>query len=415
MQLRHFAFLIPLILLFCIDFYAFQAIKTITIKKSIYFLYWLVSISILITFAALLLLNFQTPQFPYKSYISGIFFVCFLFKFILILFVGIDDLIRLFRWGASFFYTHSNPDNSHVEKTTITRSQFLLQLGTLAASIPSIAFLQAMLRGSIFDYKLNKIKLPIANLPDAFEGLKIIQISDIHSGSFSDVKPIQKAIDIINAQNPDLVFFTGDLVNYAAKEALSVVNIFKQITAKFGVHSITGNHDYGDYYNWENEQQKQQNFELLKQIHQQLGWNLMLNTNHIIEKQGSTLAIIGVENWSAHNRFPKYGNLEQAYKGTENANVKLLLSHDPSHWHAEVLPKYPKIAAMFAGHTHGLQFGINFKGFKWSPVQYSYKEWAGLYTQNNQHLYVNTGFGYLAIPSRVGFLPEITLFELTKV
>jgi predicted MPP superfamily phosphohydrolase len=222
---------------------------------------------------------------------------------------------------------------------------------------------------------------------------------------------------MINDLKPDLFFFTGDLVNNSADEFDGFKEMFSGIEAKYGSYSVLGNHDYGDYVRWPNKDgvTKSENLMRLKKHHHDIGWNLLVNENHVLTIEGKELAILGVENWSAHRRFPKYGDLSKAIRGVENIENKLLLSHDPSHWRAEILDKNPTIKATFSGHTHGMQFGIDSKYYKWSPVKYQYPEWVDIYEENNQYLYVNRGFGYLGYPGRFGFLPEITLFELQLV
>jgi predicted MPP superfamily phosphohydrolase len=265
------------------------------------------------------------------------------------------------------------------------------------------------------DYQIRRLGLPIKDLPPEFEGLKLLQVSDIHSGSFWSREGVLRGIEKIKQEQADLVFFTGDLVNDMASEMEEWKEVFQQITAPLGVYSILGNHDYGDYVAWPSAEAKAANLERLKQLQKEMGWNLLLNENQIIEKNGQKLAIIGVENWSAKGRFPKYGRLDEAVRGTENISAKLLLSHDPSHWKAEILEKFPDIQATFSGHTHGFQFGIETAKLRWSPVKYMYPEWAGLYSQGDQHLYVNRGFGYLGYPGRLGIRPEITVFTLQGV
>ena len=208
-----------------------------------------------------------------------------------------------------------------------------------------------------------------------------------------------------------MVLFTGDMVNNYADEFKPFIPLFKRIKAKDGKFSILGNHDYGDYVNWDTEEEKLVNLEKLKQVHAALGWRLLMNEHVVLEKGADKIALLGVENWSSKARFPKYGDLKKAYEGTELYPFKILLSHDPSHWKGEVCESYKDIDLMLAGHTHGMQFGVELPGFKWSPVQYVYKEWAGLYTNNTQHLYINRGFGFIGYPGRVGILPEISVLE----
>jgi hypothetical protein len=214
-------------------------------------------------------------------------------------------------------------------------------------------------------------------------------------------------------EKPDLIFFTGDLVNNETSEVKEYLEIFSKLQAPLGVYSVTGNHDYGDYKSWSSKEAKENNFQDLIQAHNLMGFDLLMNENRIIELSGDKLAILGIENWGA-GRFAKYGKLQEAYAGTEEASVKLLLSHDPSHWDAQVRPNYPDIDVAFAGHTHGFQFGVEIGNFKWSPSQYVYKQWADLYQEGNQYLYVNRGFGYIGYPGRVGIPPELTVIELKR-
>jgi predicted MPP superfamily phosphohydrolase len=263
-----------------------------------------------------------------------------------------------------------------------------------------------------YNYQVKKIRLAFTNLPEAFRGLKIVHISDIHSGSFQNKPAVNRGVDMILAQKPDLVLFTGDLVNDRATEMEEYMDVFSRVKAPMGVFSTLGNHDYGDYVSWPSAQAKQNNLEDLKQTHAKLGWRLLMNEHVLLEKDGQQIAVLGIENWSSKARFPKHGKMFEAYPGTEKIPFKILMSHDPSHWDAEVKPKYPDIDLVLAGHTHGMQFGIENPYFRWSPVKWVYRQWAGLYEEDAQKLYVNRGYGFIGYPGRVGILPEITLIEL---
>lgn len=249
-------------------------------------------------------------------------------------------------------------------------------------------------------------------LPASFDGLKIVQLSDIHAGSFTDPLAVERGIKMVMEQQPDLILFTGDLVNNLASEMDDYWPLFAQLKAPLGVFSITGNHDYADYVQWESLEQKRANFEKLKAVHAQMGWQLLMNQHVVITRNQSSIGIIGIENWSAKSRFPKYGNFKKAFAGAAEIPFSILLSHDPSHWRAEILEQYPTVALTLSGHTHGMQFGFEIPGLQWSPVQYVYNEWAGLYKHAKQALYVNRGFGFIGYPGRVGILPEITVIEL---
>ena len=263
-----------------------------------------------------------------------------------------------------------------------------------------------------YNYQVKKIKLAFTTLPDAFRGLRIVHISDIHSGSFQDKAAVQHGVDMIIQQKADLILFTGDLVNDRADEMTDYMEVFSKLSAPMGVFSSLGNHDYGDYVSWPSPEAKIENLQNLKQVHAKLGWRLLMNEHVLLEKNQEKIAILGIENWGAKGRFPKYGKMKEAYPGTEKIPFKILLSHDPSHWDAEVKTSYSDIDLMLAGHTHGMQFGLENPYFKWSPVKWMYKQWAGLYEEGNQKLYVNRGYGFIGYPGRVGILPEITVIEL---
>jgi len=253
----------------------------------------------------------------------------------------------------------------------------------------------------------------LKNLPKAFDGLSIGQISDIHAGSFWNKTAVKGGIEMMMKEKPDMIFFTGDLVNNESSEVKDYVSVFEKLKAPLGVYSITGNHDYGDYKSWASQEEKQKNFRDLVQAHKVMGYDILMNEHRMLEQGGEKMAIIGIENWGG-GRFAKYGKLDKAYRGSDEAAVKLLLSHDPSHWDAQVRKDYRDIDIAFAGHTHGFQFGVEIGGFKWSPSQYAYKQWAGLYQEEDQYLYVNRGFGYLGYPGRVGIPPELTIVELKR-
>ncbi|MBL4657706.1 MAG: metallophosphoesterase, partial [Flavobacteriales bacterium] len=285
------------------------------------------------------------------------------------------------------------------------------KMALIVAAVPMGFFIYGMVRGA-FNYQIRRTKLKMNGLPKGFVGLKVLQISDLHLGSFVSQEPIKTAVEMINKEQADLIFFTGDLVNNRSDEAEEFIEILKTVTAPMGVYSILGNHDYGDYVEWPSQDAKRENLQRLVNIHGEMGWKILLNENVILEKDGEKLAVLGVENWGAKMRFPKYGDLKKAYQGTENIRTKLLLSHDPSHWRGEVTKDYKDIDCTFSGHTHGMQFGIEIPGFKWSPVQYVYEEWAGLYQEEEQQIYVNRGLGFLGYMGRVGISPEISVFEL---
>ncbi|NQY67141.1 MAG: metallophosphoesterase [Flavobacteriales bacterium] len=337
-------------------------------------------------------------------------FIIYVSKLIVLPFLLVDDLRR----GVTFLISKIQPNLIAIDSGTgITRSKFIIQLGLGLAAIPFASLIWGVVSGG-HDYKVINHKIALKNLPKVFNGLRIAQISDIHSGSFYNKEAVEHGVKMLQDQNADAVFFTGDLVNNKAEEMKNYMDTFGNITAPLGVYSVLGNHDYGDYVQWESPAAKIKNLEDLKATHGNLGWQLLMNEHVMLEREGEKIAILGIENWGARANFPKYGNMQKANSGTEEAKVKLLLSHDPSHWDAEVREKYKDIDIMFAGHTHGMQFGIEIAGIKWSPVKYLYKQWAGLYQKADQYLHVNRGFGFLGYPGRVGILPEITIIELEK-
>ena len=410
-------FLAFVLFFFIIDLYTWQGVKLLIkntadqTKRWIAAIYWGYSISLVLFFLAFRF--FQVHMEPVIiRFVAAFIFSVFIIKIIWTLFLVIDDIIRIFRWFTRDLGLNKTPGyESNSNQQGIGRLAFINYLGLGIAALFFSSALWGVVKGA-HNYLVNKRKLYIKNLPKSFEGLKVIQISDIHCGSFWDRKAVERGIELINAQKADLIFFTGDLVNDTASEAKPWIDVFKKIQAPLGVYSILGNHDYGDYVSWESAEAKKKNMDLMIQNHRDLGWNLLLDESRIIEKDGSKLAVIGVQNWSEKGRFPKYGNLEKAYSQSEGADTKLLLSHDPSHWRAQVLNAKKDIAVQFSGHTHGMQFGIDTRFYRWSPIKYLYKEWIDLYTEGNQSLYVNRGFGYLGYPGRMGIYPEITVFTL---
>lgn len=410
--------IIGLVLLF-IDWYFYQAIVTVlkgasaTKRNIVFYIYWGFTIfSFLVFLTPPLVSVTDFPKFV-KIYVLAFVIMVFISKIIGSVFIALDDIIRLFRWIGSYFVKPANAavetvvQNSH----TISRLKFLNYIAVGMAALPFVSFIYGMMKGA-FDYRVHSIKVVLPNLPAAFNGLKIVQISDIHAGSFISTTHIEEAVQMVLKQNADVIFFTGDLVNNKAEETDSFIEILSKVKAPMGVYSILGNHDYGDYITWESKEAKTKNFNDIKNAHAQFGWKLMMNEHIALKKGDAEIALIGVENWGGNFNFPKYGDLKKAYSGTEKYPVKLLLSHDPSHWSHQVKAEYKDIDLTFSGHTHGFQFGIEIPGFKWSPSQYAYKQWAGLYTEGNQHIYVNRGLGFLGYPGRVGILPEITVMEL---
>jgi predicted MPP superfamily phosphohydrolase len=403
-------------LMVLLDFYVFQAIKVVAAPASskvrifIFYSYWIISVVALVTLIILPVLHFEHQSKLLRTTIFAIIAGLFFGKLIAAVFFLVDDIRRGIQWIASRFF-FSNTEAEVLQGQRIARSAFLSWVGMLAGGGLFGSLLYGF--GNKYRYQLKKIPLAFSNLPASFRGLKIVQISDVHAGSFTDKQAVLKGVQKILDQKPDLIFFTGDLVNNSSDEMDNYMDVFSKLKAPMGVYSVLGNHDYGDYVHWDSDERKTANLDRLKKIHAELGWRLLVNEHVVMEKNGDKIALIGIENWSAKARFPKYGDMKKAHAGSEEYPFKILLSHDPSHWDGEVLKKYPDVDLMLSGHTHGMQFGVEMPGFKWSPVQYMYSQWAGLYEKGPQKLYVNRGYGFIGYPGRVGILPEITVLELT--
>jgi len=404
------------LVIFLLDLYVFQALKTVSQqgsdrgRQAIYISYWVVSFFTIATMLSFPYLQFLQTSKIFRNYVFAILIGLFLAKLIGSLFFVADDIRRGALLLMNKIFPLSGAQYMGPEGQGIPRSTFLSWLGLGLGGTLFGTLLFGF--GNKYNYQVKKIKLSFKNLPAAFKGMRMVHISDIHSGSFQDIRAVNKGIDLILKQQPDLIVFTGDLVNDRATEMEPYQNSFGRLIAPLGVFSTLGNHDYGDYVQWPSAQAKVDNLEALKKVHANMGWRLLMNEHVVLEKKGEKIALLGIENWGAKARFPKYGKMDLAHPGTENIPFKILLSHDPSHWDAQVLPEYPGIDLMLSGHTHGMQFGLENPYFKWSPVQWMYKQWAGLYEQGAQKLYVNRGYGFIGYPGRVGILPEITVIEL---
>lgn len=401
------------ILLIAFDIYIYKAVLNIypswsKDKKQLFKFTWFGYTAVLLS-GVLVSLSFDIPL-AIRTVFLVAYFITFMTKAVWSIILFVDDVRR----GAIFVKRKVIKEEVIVEKSeaTIPRSEFLVKAGMAVAALPFASLTWGVVSGA-YDYRVRKQVLYFENLPREFEGVTIAQISDVHSGSFYNKKAVLGGVEMLLREKPDMVFFTGDLVNGRAREMRDYQDIFSNVKAPLGVYSVLGNHDYGMYENWPSEAERNKNIEDVKKVHSLMGWDLLMNENRRIKVDGAEIGILGIENWGT-GRFPKLGKMEEAIKNTDDLPIKLLLSHDPSHWRAEVLKKYPQIDASFAGHTHGAQFGVETEYVKWSPVQYVYDEWDGLYKQGKQQLYVNVGFGFLGYPGRVGILPEITIFELKK-
>ena len=405
------------VLLIIIDLYIYKAINSVfpkwTTKKRKTFrnIFWGYSFLII---GSVFISIFFNIRLAARAVILVAFFLTFVSKFCFLFFLVADDIRRGLIWiKRKWFGTGQGSEVPSVKQNVIPRSEFLVKAGTIVAAIPLASLTYGIASGA-YDYRVIKRRLVLPNLPSAFEGLTLAQISDIHSGSFYNRKAVLGGVELLLAQKPDMIFFTGDLVNNLASELKDYQDIFAKLNAPLGVFSVLGNHDYGDYhFGKEPSAAKTQNLKDIKLTHKNMGWDLLLNENRTVKVDGQEIAIVGIENWGA-GRFVRHGRLDLAVKNIDDIPVKLLLSHDPSHWRAQVLKEYPQIDAMFSGHTHGMQFGVRLEELQWSPVQYIYPEWAGLYQEKHQQLYVNVGYGFLGYPGRVGIQPEITIFELSR-
>jgi predicted MPP superfamily phosphohydrolase len=399
---------------FLLDLYVHQGLRSLmprlskNIRLTILALYWVMSVGVTL----LLLLGMNSTSKPpgmttYHQWVLSIFITLLISKvfFVLVLFGG--DIYRLI--AGLINSTRKTPVNG--KHSIPARRRFVSEAAVLVAAIPFTSFLYAMFKGK-YDYKVHRHTLYFEDLPEAFDGFTITQISDVHSGSFDNADAVQRGIDLAKAQKSDLFVFTGDLVNNVASEIEPYMGHFSQLKAPYGQFSILGNHDYGDYVQWRSNADKAANLEKLKAHHKTLGYKLLLDESVRLEKDGQKIVLIGVQNWGRD--FIQKGDLDRAMQGVEANEFKILLSHDPTHWEDKVRYHPSLIHLTLAGHTHGAQFGVETDKFRWSPVKYTYLDWAGLLIENKRHLYVNRGFGFLAFSGRLGIWPEITVIELKR-
>jgi predicted MPP superfamily phosphohydrolase len=408
---------IIIVLMLLLDLYVFQVVKFLThgysprVRLWIGIGYWSVSVAVVLLISVVPTLGNAKGTTILRNYLLAIVLGLFLAKLLASLFFLVDDFRRLIQWmTGKLFFDHS--EGEAVAGDKVSRSVFLSWIGIVIGG----GLFSTLIYGfrNKYNYQVKRITLSFPNLPEGFDGWKVVQVSDIHSGSFTNKSAVSHGVDMILKENAECILFTGDLVNDQSVEMDDYHDLFHRLKAPMGVFSTLGNHDYGDYTSWPSPQAKQENLERLKRLQGEMGWRLLMNEHVILERGGDHIALLGVENWSAKARFPKHGRLDLAYPGTEPYPFKLLMSHDPSHWDAQIRPGYPDIDLTLAGHTHGMQFGVEIPGFKWSPVEYVYKQWAGLYEEGKQKLYVNRGYGFIGYPGRVGILPEITVFEFRR-
>jgi predicted MPP superfamily phosphohydrolase len=415
-----------------LDLYLWQAIKVLIKKhpiwyqKTIKWVYWSLPVLIVTAFFLLQFNSALASNRLVRTYLMGFFFVIYGSKLIAFLFIVVDDIKRLFIWfwhgiERKVLQQKKQAEEEEMEESLvsnekkITRSQFIARAGLVAGAVPFVMLSRGLYSGA-YNYQVRRVNLVLPNLPEAFDGLKVLQISDVHTGSFFDKDAVYKGIQLIKEQKAHVAVFTGDFVNNKTDEAYEWADMFSEIKAPMGVYSILGNHDYGDYVtDWKSAEEKAKNLTDLYDVHKNMGWNLLRNEHVLLEKENKRIGLLGVENWGDRGRFQRFGDIDKAKAGMPNVPVKILLSHDPSHFDTIVSKQHPDIDLTLSGHTHGFQFGVEFGHFKWSPSQYIYPHWADLYKIEKQMLYGNRGFGFLGYPGRVGILPEITVFTLNRM
>lgn len=405
------------LIILAIDAYSWWGIKKIIIdsprlfKRIIALLYWIVPVIIISGLSLILFFQKDIPGDRMMSYfhlVGGSFIIFYVPKLVFFVFNLFDDLIfqirRLITLKKQRFKDSKNG------RATITRRKLLNQVGIVFAAVPFFSLIYGIAYGR-FDFTIRRLKMNFPNIPAAFDGIKIVQISDFHIGTFFNHQDqIKEIVYMVNNEQPDLILFTGDFINNLSTEMDPFLSILRSLEAKIGKYSILGNHDYGEYVPWKSEQEKQDNIQRLIKLQKEIGFDLLLDESRKIQIGDDSIELIGIQNWGLPP-FPQYGDLKKAIKNIDVNAFKILMSHDPTHWDAQVREK-TDIDLMLAGHTHGAQFGIEIPGWRWSPVTMRYKQWGGLYTEGNQHLYVNTGLGSIGYPGRVGMPPEITVLEL---
>jgi len=383
------------------------------IKRFVFYLFWIIPASLIAGLFVFSIFNRSINPanvLVYFHYISGTFILFYIPKLVFIIFNLIDDLIQISKWSINKI----RKTEAEVEKQseTITRKQFLTRTGIIIAGLPFISIAYGIKWGK-FNYTTRNHSLRYSNLPVSFDGLRIVQISDFHIGSFlNSIDEVEIAVELINEQDADLLLFTGDFVNNLSSEMNKFIPILNKLTAKYGKYSILGNHDYGDYVVWDSIEEKRNNLDRLVKIQEDIGFKMLINDSEKVALNGEAIELLGVENWGLPP-FPQYGDLNKALSDVAPGSFKILMSHDPTHWDEEVLGK-TDIDLTLSGHTHGAQFGIEIPGWRWSPVSMRYKRWGGLYTEGRQSLYVNTGIGFIGFPGRVGMPPEITVIVLSR-
>jgi predicted MPP superfamily phosphohydrolase len=416
-----FVMLAIITILLIIDLYAFTGLHLVSsginnnkIRSAVHWGYWIITLSLLSTIILTFLFapHERDPRLMNHFFLlGGIALAIYLPKLFFIAFHLTEDIGKFISMGIARILPHG-PESFSVTLAKISKVKFLSQAGLVLSLIPMFVLIMGMVRGR-FDFKVTYQPLVYSSLPQEFDNFRMVQISDLHIGSFyGNEEKVKKAIEMVNQLHPDLLVFTGDLVNNYVEEMNGWVPILSQLQARYGKYSILGNHDYGDYYRWESLEAKNKNLQELKDIHHEIGFRLLLNETVPIERNGQKFNLVGVENWGKPP-FAQYGNFRKAIEGVDTSLFTVLLSHDPSHWDAEIVGK-TKVELTLSGHTHGFQFGFRIGNSQWSPIQWKYRRWNGMYREGKQVLYVNRGLGYIGYPGRVGMLPEITVFDLKK-
>jgi hypothetical protein len=407
-----------LFIVFVIDGYLWISVKrtifdlTPIWKYTALIIYWLPFILLVSCVIAGFFISFAEWNIPLRTLVPGFIFILYTFKILPFIFQLVRDILRLFRFGLLSF------NHGGVRFIDVAKMRWLQVTGWMAGTL----FLILMILGMVwwnYDFRIKQQVITLPELPASFDGFRIVHISDIHTGSWLCKRELRKAVDIINDQHADVIFFTGDMVNYTTLDALPFEEILSHLKAPYGILAILGNHDYGAYVSWPSDAAKEKDKKDLYAFYHRLGWKLLLNAHIILKKGNDSIAVLGVHNWGKGYRFQKLGDIPAAEKGVENMQVQLLLSHDPSFWDTIICHKFRNIDITFSGHTHGFQFGIDCFGIHWSPAQYLYNQWGGLYSKpvpgsHPQYIYVNVGIGSIAYPGRIGILPEITVITLKR-
>lgn len=408
-----------LLVLFLVDLYSFTGIRTSLrnvskrTKRIILIAFWAINaaIYILILYTAW----DQSPKYGFAGswfkFMAGLLFIAYIPKIFYIIFLLLEDVYRLIRFVFVLPYKLMNKEKASSVELFQSRRKFIANTGAIVAALPFSSMIYGVTKGK-YNFKVHKVDITFKDLPKGFDGIQMTQLSDIHCGSFDSKEAVMHAVDLANEQKSDIMFFTGDLVNNMSKEMDNWMDVFSKLKAPMGVYSSLGNHDYGDYAQWPSEEAKKANLDRLIEIHKEIGFTLLKNANMKIERNGSYIELLGLENWG-RGGFSKYGDLNKTMQGTQPDSFKILMSHDPTHWEAQVMNNTEHhIHLTLAGHTHGAQFGVEIGDVKISPAKLSYDRWAGLYKENERYLYVNRGLGYIGFPGRVGIWPEITVITL---